>query len=308
MDKKTLNLKLSTGTELDWITPTDAQSRRFTGIANSGKPFVLGGMATVIDFASITLKPKTAVLIEHDGSKIAGVAQLSITPAGLQADGTLLNNEHGKAVAEASDQGFPWEMSVYVQSARWEELAVNASAVVNGHAVHGPLLIMRDSKIREVSFTAVGVDDQTSAVSLSDGSPFVFNPLLQEQGMTPEEQKAFDDLKAELSAEKAKNAALEQEKKKLNVNAQLSAAGFKTGEDGKFLGLSDSTYAVLLSAEPEAATALIADLKPAEVSKPPMPNALLSDTVPAGNTVPQENGAKLSAATHQSTFSGANYV
>lgn len=308
MDTKnlSLNLKLSTGAELDWLAPVDEQPRRFTGIANSGKPFGLGGMPTVIDFASITLKPKTAVLIEHDGNKIAGVAQLSVTPAGLQADGTLLNNEHGKAIADASDQGFPWEMSVYVQAARWEELAVNASTMVNGHAVQGPLLIMRDSKIREVSFTAVGIDDQTSAVALSDGSPFVFNPT-QGQSMSPEEQKAFDDLKAELSAEKAKNAALEKSKKQSDVNAKLSAAGFTTGEDGKFVGLSEATYSVLLSAESDAMAALIADLKPAEVAKPPMPNALLSDTVPTGDTA-QQGGAKLSAATHQSTFSGANYV
>ncbi|MFD1245276.1 hypothetical protein [Paralysiella testudinis] len=148
-----LNLKLATGTDVAFVAATVAtEPRRFSGIANSGRPFVLGDINMVVDFEGIQYKAKTAVLVDHSGGRIAGVAELSVTADGLLASGTLLGNEHGQAVAAASDEGFPWEMSAYVQAARYEELLSGATATVNGHEVSGPMLIMRDCTIREVSF------------------------------------------------------------------------------------------------------------------------------------------------------------
>ena len=123
--------------------------------------------------------------------------------------------------------------------------------------------------------------------------------------MTPEEKKAFDDLKAEVDTLKAEKAEVEKKlkeaeaaAKKSQVKAKLSAAGFKEGEDGKFEGLSEATLAVLLSADPEAAAAMIADLKPKAAAD--LPKVLLSDT-PAAE---QEAEGKFSI----STVKGRNYV
>lgn len=97
------------------------------------------------------------MLVEHNGHMVAGVCTLSVTAEGLIAEGELLDNEYGNMVVDASDREFPWEMSAYVQAARYEELAAGANLSVNGHEVAGPALIMRDCTIREVSFTPVGV-------------------------------------------------------------------------------------------------------------------------------------------------------
>ena len=173
MDTKTLphtlNLRLADSGSLQLQAAGEAAAPRgFSGIANSGRAFGLGSWQTVIDFDGIKLKDKTAFLLDHSGSKRAGVGRLSVTSDGLLADGVLLDNEHGRAVAAESDQGFPWEMSVYVQSARTEELSAGTTISVNGREIAGPALIMRDCTIREVSFTAVGVDSNTHAVALSD--------------------------------------------------------------------------------------------------------------------------------------------
>ena len=310
---QSLNLRLSSSDAVSVVAALGDAPRQFSGIANSGRPFGLGAWQSVIDFDGIKLKDKTAFLIDHQGSKRAGVGSLSVTPEGLYASGTLLNNEHGQAVAAESDQGFPWEMSVYVQSARVEELSAGAKASVNGHEVIGPMLIMRDCQIREVSFTAVGVDGNTHAVALSDkGEPQEFNyqPCSQEQlSMTPEEKQAFDSLKAEVEALKVENANLKKANKKADVDAKLSAAGFKLSEDGKFGGVSDATYGLLLSAEPEQAAALIGDLKPTEAAlsaKPAVPAALLADTE-GGKSDQNPAEVKLSVAT-ATGLNGGQYV
>lgn len=310
---QTLNLRLSSDAEVSFGAETQ-QDRRFSGTANSGRPFGLGTWQSVIDFDNIRLKDKTAFLIDHDGGKRAGAGSLKVTSDGLLAEGVLLNNEYGRAVAEESDQGFPWEMSVYVQAARVEELAAGAKLNVNGREVAGPMLIMRDCAVREVSFTAVGCDGNTHAVALSDdGKPraFDYQPKQEHLSMTPEEKAQFDQLKADKEKLEQENADLKLSAYKALIDAKLSAAGFKAGADGKFEGVGEPTYKLLLSAPLADAEAVIADLKPAQAAlsdkpKPEVPEVLLSDT--QGGTDPQAGEAKLSVAVGKSSLNGGAYV
>ena len=315
MNTKTspLNIKLSAALPVALATRAD-DVRTFKGVANSGKPFGYGGYPTVVDLAELSHKASVPVLLEHSPLKMAGVCSLSVTADGLIAEGSLLSNEFGTQIAEAADQGFPWEMSVYAQAESYEELAAGAVLSVNGNEVTGPAVILRRCTIREVSFTAVGVDSETEAVVLSDGSPLpdIFKQPL-ELSMTPEEKKAFDELKVEVDTLKAEKAEAEKKlkeaeaaAKKNQVKAKLSAAGFKEGEDGKFEGLSDATMTVLLSADIEAAEAMIADLTP-KAAPSVVPPALLSEG--AGKGESEQTGAegKFSVASHKGLL-GGSYV
>lgn len=131
--------------------------------------------------------------------------------------------------------------------------------------------------------------------------------------MTPEEKQAFDNLKAEVDTLKAEKAEVEKklkeaevDAKKNQVKAKLSAAGFKEGEDGKFEGLSDATMTVLLSADIEAAEAMITDLTP-KAAPSVVPPALLSEG--AGKDESEQTGAegKLSIASCKGSL-GGSYV
>lgn len=315
MNTKTspLNIKLSAALPVALATRAD-DVRTFKGVANSGKPFGYGGYPTVVDLAELSHKASVPVLLEHSPLKMAGVCSLSVTADGLIAEGSLLSNEFGTQIAEAADQGFPWEMSVYAQAESYEELAAGAVLSVNGNEVTGPAVILRRCIIREVSFTAVGVDSETEAVVLSDGSPLpdIFKQPL-ELSMTPEEKKAFDDLKAEVDTLKAEKAEAEKKlkeaeaaAKKNQVKAKLSAAGFKEGADGKFEGLSDATMTVLLSADIEAAEAMIADLKP-KAAPSVVPPALLSEGAGEGESENPGTDGKFSVASHKGLL-GGSYV
>ena len=208
-----LKIKLSAALPVALATGAD-KVRTFKGVANSGKPFGYGGYQAVVDLAQLSHKASVPVLLEHSPVKMAGVCSLSVTADGLIAEGSLLSNEFGTQIAEAADQGFPWEMSVYAQAESYEELAAGAVLSVNGNEVTGPAVILRRCAIREVSFTAVGVDGETEAVVLSDGSPLpdIFKQPL-ELSMTPEEKKAFDDPGGGVDALQAERAVAERRRK-----------------------------------------------------------------------------------------------
>ena len=311
--------KLSSGVNVDFKSATASTQREFSGVANSGLPFSHFGTLTVIDFDNIQFKPVVAILHEHEHR--AGMGTLSVdNEKGLLVAGKLLSSEWGQSVANDSDEGFPWEMSVYVIVSSFEELQAGAKATINGNEVSGPLMIWRNCTVREVSFTAVGVDPNTSAKALSGLLP-QFSNSEEQQTMTPEEQAQFDDLKKEVADLKKANAdlqtandALTTEKEEAQkaaqeaeVDAQLSAAGFKRSEDGKgFAGVSGATYGALLSAKPADAKAMIADLQP-HTSKPAVPGILLSDQTlhnqPAGTAL---SGLEADALARKNT--GASYV
>lgn len=306
-------IKITLSAAAPTMLPKADGPRSFKGIANSGRPFGYGCYQTaVVDFEGLQFKAKTPVLLEHSPTSVAGVCTLSVTENGLIAEGMLLNNEFGNQIAEAADQGFPWEMSVYVQAASYEELKTGGKAVVNGREVEGPSVIMKQCTVREVSFTAIGADANTNAVVLSDGSPFNLN---MELSMTPEEKKAFEALEAEVETLKQEKAEAEEElakakaeAKKSRVKAKLSAAGFKETADGKFEGLSEATITMLLSASVEAAEAVIADLKPtAPASTGGIPDVLLSDGNSGNASAAPVNEEAFSVASHQGIM-GGNYV
>ena len=194
-------------------------------------------------------------------------------------------------------------MSAHIDPARVESLPAGKTASVNGQTVTGPILILRDSDVREVSFTPTGVDKSTHATVLGDDDD-PENPNPQEKTVTLEEALAeIAELKKEVEALKKSNEELAKEKENLaaenraaQVDAQLSAAGYVKTQDGKgWQGLSGKTYEVLLAADAETAKAMIADLAPKNEQaagwlmsethtddNKPSGNALLDDAVARG--------------------------
>lgn len=258
----------------------DNAPRQFSGIANSGKPFMHEGEKTIIDLSDIRYQEKVPALVEHERGKRAGFGMLAVENNQLVIKGMLLNNEFGNEVAADADAGFPWQMSAHVIPNKIDVLTEGTSEV-NGQTVTAPITILRQCRIPEVSFTPTGVDDQTHAVVLSDdgsSKPPTHQPSntltdTQDNAMTIEElqelleneQVKNAELVQEIETLTAKNAELEamlsKTEAQANVDAQLSQAGFSKSDDGKWQGISDATYNVLLSQSADHARAMIGDLK-----------------------------------------------
>ena len=70
-------------------------------------------------------------------------------------------------MATDSDDGFPWQMSVRIEPASIDEIQAGNTVTVNGKLLHGPITVFRGGRIREVSFCALGADENTMAVAAS---------------------------------------------------------------------------------------------------------------------------------------------
>lgn len=282
--------------------PADADKslpRKFSGVANSGKPFNHYGEMVVVDLTDIQYKANVPALLLHDRAQRAGFGALSVTNNQLLINGTLLDNQFGREVAEESDAGFPWQMSAHINANSITELGQNETATVNGQTITGPMVILKNCSVSEISFTPTGVDNETSAVALGDdGKAQTTNsqPNTQKDTtMTPEEiaalQKQVADQAEEIKTLKEENAELVKEKaeaeaeaKAAAIDAQLSQAGFTKTEDGKsWNGVGAATVNMLLSASPEDAKEMIGDLR-APSQQDNVPDYLLGEQhKPNGN-------------------------
>lgn len=176
--------------------------RKFNGIAYSGEPiqghYYWGDV--IFDLESMQIDTPLAVLLDHDtGRRVGVVNQFTKDNAtGLKVSGDLLTNQYGQQIASDSDEGFPWQMSVYIDPTSIEEVE-RGQVVVNGRTLNAPITIFRGGRIREVSFCALGADDNTSAVAASHQSKT--NQFKQE-----------DTNVTELEQEKAARQKAEQER------------------------------------------------------------------------------------------------
>ena len=115
------------------------------------------------------IKGRIPALLEHSSYQRAGAIEShSIShESGLTVSGILLSNEFGTQVATDSDDGFPWQMSVRIEPASIDEIQAGNTVTVNGKLLHGPITVFRGGRIREVSFCALGADENTMAVAAS---------------------------------------------------------------------------------------------------------------------------------------------
>ena len=276
--------------------PTGEQGlpRKFSGVANSGKPFSSGGELVIADLSNVNYKSNVPALLLHDRAQRAGFGQLSVENHQLLVKGTLLDNQYGQMVAQESDAGFPWQMSVHISAESTQQLGQNETAVVNGQTVTGPMVILKNCSVHEISFTPTGVDNETSAIALSDDGTTSSNPD-KDITMTPEEIAALQKLAADQAEEiktlKEEKAELEKEKaeaeaeaKAAAIDAQLSQAGFTKTEDGKgWNGVGTATVNMLLSASPEDAKEMIGDLRAPSKQDQPPGHLFSEEHKPAGN-------------------------
>ena len=147
------------------------KGNRFEMVALTGKPLRHWWYGTLaIELSGIKFKKKMPVLKDHDPDQRVGyTTSLRVDDSrGLVAEGQLLQtSEAAKAILADSQEGFPWQASTYLEPKTIVRLGDGEEGECNGRKVRGPGVIFRQCTLREVTFTALGVDDDTSATSLA---------------------------------------------------------------------------------------------------------------------------------------------
>lgn len=228
--------------------PEDGKKKRtFSGVAYSGEAITDHWYwdKVVFDLDSIQIKGRIPALLEHRTSQRAGaINSHSVSHAeGLKIEGNLLSNEFGTQVAQDSDDDFPWQMSVRIYPATVEEVK-EGSVIVNGRTFQAPVAVFRGGRIREVSFCALGADDNTNAVAASH-SPKNFNQpedtdvteLEKAQAAQKQAETERDNALADIKKFKADKR--EEDIKALEVTLKKQ---FSTEEKASYTNMDDSSF------------------------------------------------------------------
>ncbi|MDH0711307.1 hypothetical protein [Acinetobacter johnsonii] len=223
------------------------KKRTFSGVAYSGEVITDHWYWTrvIFDLDSMQIKGRIPALLEHSSRQRAGAINTHTIShqEGLVVHGDLMSNEFGTQVAQDSDDGFPWQMSVRIEPAKTEEVAADQTVIVNGKTLQGPITIFRGGRIREVSFCALGADENTMAVAASH------NPNQPTENTDVTE---LEKAQARIQELETKNSELETQNKQFAAakrEAEITALGKDLGKEfsaediTEMKALDDSAFA-----------------------------------------------------------------
>jgi len=141
--------------------------RTFSMTGYTGGPMDVGfGMPVVVDLAGLVITAKSRpILRDHNTSQIVGHSDvISNDGKRIKLTGKIsAGNAHAAEIEASAAAGFPWQASIGASIERMIRLDEGEQIKVNGRTIVGPVLVARKSRLREVSFVALGADDNTSA-------------------------------------------------------------------------------------------------------------------------------------------------
>ena len=225
------------------------KKRTFSGVAYSGEVITDHWYWTrvIFDLDSMQIKGRIPALLEHSSRQRAGAINTHTIShqEGLVVHGDLMSNEFGTQVAQDSDDGFPWQMSVRIEPAKTEEVAADQTVIVNGKTLQGPITIFRGGCIREVSFCALGADENTMAVAASHNpnqptEDTDVTELEKAQAAQKQAEKERDDAQEELKKLKADKREGDIKALETSLNKQFSAE-----EKTSYTNMDDTSFAFM---------------------------------------------------------------
>ena len=158
------------------LAAVDGKEKRptFSIAAYDGRPMDAGWYhPLIIDLAGVRADPPIPVLLNHDHASIVGQADdVTITTNSLRLKGHMTGGEEPSqhVLAHAKD-GFQWSASVGMLVERYEAIDVDASVKVNGRNWDGPLIVIGQARLGEVSIVPVGACEgaQTAVKAAGNG-------------------------------------------------------------------------------------------------------------------------------------------
>lgn len=142
--------------------------RRFKMTAYTGGKLALGNFyhPVVVDLSGLKVSAKSRpILRDHNSAQIVGHTEsVEINASSIRVEGVVsAANDHAREISESSDNGFPWQASIGASVQRMTFVDRGETVEVNGRKFTGPLYVARQATLGEVSFVALGADDNTSA-------------------------------------------------------------------------------------------------------------------------------------------------
>lgn len=142
--------------------------RHFSMTAYTGGAMQLSGWRypVVVDLAGLRVTKKSRpILKDHDSRQIVGhTDEISVGERTLDVDGVISGTGlTAQEIIATSENGFPWQASLGAVAEKVIFVTDGKTANANGREFTGPVYIARKSMLGEVSFVALGADDDTFA-------------------------------------------------------------------------------------------------------------------------------------------------
>ena len=142
--------------------------RKFSMTAYTGGAMRLGGWPypVVVDLAGMRVTRKSRpILKDHNRGSIVGhTDDIAITDKSLEVAGVISGvGATAQEVIATSENGFPWQASLGASADKVVFIPEGKTANANGREFKGPVYVARKSTLGEVSFVALGADDDTEA-------------------------------------------------------------------------------------------------------------------------------------------------
>jgi len=155
------------------LAPSDPQQptvrREWRMLANTGKVMQRWWGDLVLDLDGAKFSQRLALLLDHVPEQRLGYStKVERTSRGIEASGRMLKNELSAQVLSESGEGFPFQASLMAVPTRVQELDQGEEAQVNGQTVTGPCVIFREWKMRELTLTVLGADDETTTEAFAE--------------------------------------------------------------------------------------------------------------------------------------------
>lgn len=147
--------------------------RRFTGRAYNGGVMTVGFYGdVVIDLQGLQVTDKQRPMLkDHNETTPVGHTVgmnggngVTIGRDFIDIEGLMsVDSPETNVIVGAADAGFEWQLSVGVNPTKLVFVDEDTFIEVNGQEFEGPLVVARESELKEISFLALGADDDTTS-------------------------------------------------------------------------------------------------------------------------------------------------
>lgn len=168
---------------------SEGQLRRFTMVAYSGGVMQPRGFPgnVVVDLRGLTVaEGPRPILLGHDPRQIVGHTTKVAVTGQITAAGVISGaGAAAQEVLAAAANGFPWRASIGARATRVQRVEAGEQVEVNGRMFRGPLDVVRQARLQEISFLALPGDERTSATveATIERTPIMdFNAWLEASG------------------------------------------------------------------------------------------------------------------------------
>lgn len=159
---------------------------RFRMVAYTGAPMRIAGWRypVIIDLAGLSIpSPSRPIRFSHDPTAGVGHSDnIRIDAGQLVATGVISRDTPAaREVVTSSKNGFPWQASVGASVEEFEFIKPGQQVSVNGRQYSGPVNVVRNSTLGEISFVDLGADGATSATIAATAEGGGDSPSEEEQ-------------------------------------------------------------------------------------------------------------------------------